>query len=83
MSAPVTLELDNKVAIVTLNRPEVLNAINEAMLPPWFDALEECRTNNDVSVILITGAGEAFCRGGDTTKPVSYTHLTLPTICSV
>jgi len=68
VSAPVTLELDNKVAIVTLNRPEVLNAINEAMLPPWFDALEECRTNNDVSVILITGAGEAFCRGGDTTK---------------
>ena len=68
MSSPVTLEFDNKVAIITLNRPEVLNAINEAMLPPWFDALEECRTNSNVAVILVTGAGEAFCRGGDTTK---------------
>ena len=64
---------DNKVAIITLNRPEVLNAINEAMLPPWVDALEECRTNDDVAVIVITGAGEAFCRGGDTTKLGAHT----------
>ena len=68
MSSPVTLEFDNKVAVITLNRPDVLNAINEAMLPPWVDALEECRVNGDVAAIVITGAGEAFCRGGDTTR---------------
>lgn len=73
MSSPVTLEFDNKVAIITLNRPEVLNAINEEMLPPWVAALEECRTNTDVAVILVTGAGEAFCRGGDTTKLGGHT----------
>jgi 2-(1,2-epoxy-1,2-dihydrophenyl)acetyl-CoA isomerase len=73
MSSPITLEFDKKVAILTLNRPEVLNAINEPMLPPWVDALEECRTNPDVAAIVVTGAGEAFCRGGDTTKLGAHT----------
>ncbi len=68
MSEPVLLETDGKVAVITLNRPEVMNAINEPMLAPWVDALEECRSNPDIAVIVITGAGEAFCRGGDTTK---------------
>ena len=73
MSAPVLLDIKNKIATITLNRPDVLNAINEEMLPPWVAALEECRTNKDVAVIVITGAGEAFCRGGDTTKLGSHT----------
>jgi enoyl-CoA hydratase/carnithine racemase len=76
VSSPITLKIDNKVAVITRNRPEVLNAINEPMLPPWVDALEECRTNSDVAVIVITGAGEAFCRGGDTTKLGSHTMPT-------
>jgi enoyl-CoA hydratase/carnithine racemase len=76
MSSPITLEIDNRVAIITLNRPDVLNAINEPMLPPWVDALEECRTNDDVAVIVITGAGEAFCRGGDTTRLGAHTMPT-------
>ena len=73
MSTPITLEVEGKVAIITLNRPEVQNAINEAMLPPWVDALEECRTNSGIAVIVVTGAGEAFCRGGDTTKLGGHT----------
>ena len=73
MSSPVTLAQDNKVAIITLNRPEVLNAINEEMLPPWLEALEECRTNPEIAVIVVTGAGEAFCRGGDTSKLGAHT----------
>ncbi|MFT4614969.1 MAG: enoyl-CoA hydratase/carnithine racemase [Bacteroidia bacterium] len=73
MNSPITLDYDGKVAIITLNRPEVLNAINEAMLPPWVDALEACRTNPDVRAIVVTGAGEAFCRGGDTTKLGGHT----------
>ena len=64
MSSPITLEIEHKVATITLNRPDVLNAINEAMLPPWVDALEECRLNSDVAVIVVTGAGEAFLSGG-------------------
>ena len=73
MSSPITLERDGRVAIITLNRPEVLNAINEPMLPPWVEALEECRTDDNVLAIVVTGAGEAFCRGGDTTKLGEHT----------
>ena len=73
MNSPITLDIDGKVALITLNRPKVLNAINEEMLPPWVEALEECRTNTDVAVIMVTGAGEAFCRGGDTTKLGAHT----------
>ncbi len=73
MSTPVILKKDGKVAIITLNRPEVLNAISESMLPPWVEALEECRIDSDVAAIVVTGAGEAFCRGGDTSKLGSNT----------
>ena len=73
MTSPITLDIDNKVATITLNRPEVMNAINEEMLPPWVDALERCRSDADIAVIVITGAGEAFCRGGDTTRLGAHT----------
>ncbi len=76
MSAPVTLERDGKVAVLTLNRPDVLNAISEEMLPPWLEALEECRRDPGVAVIVVTGAGEAFCRGGDTTRLGAHTEPT-------
>lgn len=65
MTVAIQLDIDQRVATITLNRPEVMNAINEAMLPLWLDALEQCRVSEDVDVIVITGAGEAFCRGGD------------------
>ena len=73
MSSPILLDIDKKVATITLNRPDVRNAINEDMLPPWVAALEECRTNKSVDVIVITGAGDAFCRGGDTSKLGAHT----------
>ena len=73
MSSPITLQKDGRVAVITLNRPDVLNAINEAMLSPWVEALEECRTDGDVLAIVITGAGQAFCRGGDTTQLGAHT----------
>lgn len=73
MSSPIRLDIHKKVATITLNRPDVLNAINEEMLPPWVAALEQCRTSDDVDVIVITGAGEAFCRGGDTTRLGAHT----------
>lgn len=73
MTSPILLDIDGSVATITLNRPEVLNAINEPMLPPWLDALEQCRTDPTVAAIVVTGAGEAFCRGGDTTQLGAHT----------
>ncbi len=53
------------VALVTLNRPESLNALG-AQLPGLFaGALAECRTDPAVRCVAITGAGRGFCAGGD------------------
>jgi enoyl-CoA hydratase/carnithine racemase len=74
MTAAILLNIDNKIATITLNRPEVMNAINEEMLPLWVDALEHCRTDPDVDVIIVTGAGDSFCRGGDVSKLGAHTE---------
>lgn len=68
MTAPILLDIKDKIGTITLNRPELRNAINEEMLPLWVAALEQCRISTEVDVIIVTGAGEAFCRGGDVSK---------------
>lgn len=59
------VEKEGKVAIITLNRPEMRNAIN----PPLHDELEEIfgdvGRDDDVNAIVLTGAGTVFCGGGD------------------
>lgn len=71
---PIVLTIENKIATITLNRPEVMNAINEEMLPLWVDALEQCRISPEVDVIIITGSGDSFCRGGDVSKLGAHTE---------
>ncbi len=53
------------VATITLNRPEKRNAFNTSMLQAWTAALEESQGREDVRAIVLTGAGQAFCSGGD------------------
>jgi enoyl-CoA hydratase/carnithine racemase len=53
------------VAVITLNRPERLNAFTREMIDLWVDALEDARGNDAVQVVVVTGAGRAFCSGGD------------------
>jgi len=53
------------IATLTLNRPEKMNAFNLSMINLWVEALEECRRDPDVKVIVVTGAGKSFCSGGD------------------
>lgn len=65
MSDTLLFELSDGVAVITLNRPDKLNAFDDDMLASWVERLEFCRTSNDVRVIVITGAGRAFCSGGD------------------
>lgn len=54
-----------QIAIVTLNRPEKLNAINLKMKVEFLSLLKELETNEEVSVVVVTGAGSAFCAGAD------------------
>lgn len=53
------------VAVLTLNRPEKLNAIRLDMIKPWVDALMDVADDPEVKVMILTGAGRAFCAGGD------------------
>ncbi|TFG15854.1 MAG: 2-(1,2-epoxy-1,2-dihydrophenyl)acetyl-CoA isomerase [Promethearchaeota archaeon] len=61
----VLYDKKDKVAIITLNRPEKMNAINLQMNKDLKLALNEAKNDNGVRAIVITGAGKAFCAGGD------------------
>ena len=58
-------DLDNGVATITLNRPEVYNALNNEITFELQSALKECRKNDEVRVVVLTGEGKAFCSGQD------------------
>lgn len=57
--------VDNGVALLELNRPERRNALNEAMRNELRDVVTQLRDDRNVHALIITGAGEAFCAGGD------------------
>lgn len=62
----VLTEVTNNVLVITLNRPEAGNALNGALSEGLSNALTEAADNNDIRVIVITGAGEKiFCAGMD------------------
>jgi enoyl-CoA hydratase/carnithine racemase len=61
----VLYEKEGGVAVLTLNRPERLNAISVAMLAELSDRLIECDRDRDVRAIVLTGAGRGFCAGLD------------------
>ena len=63
----IIFEKRNKIAKVTLNRPESLNALNLTMRKEVKSALAEIAGDKDVRVMILTGAGKAFCAGGDIT----------------
>jgi enoyl-CoA hydratase/carnithine racemase len=57
------------IAVVTLNRPEKLNALNHELVEQVHGAFDEIRANNDCRVVVLTGAGRGFCSGLDLTDP--------------
>ncbi|WP_419841271.1 enoyl-CoA hydratase [Candidatus Poriferisodalis sp.] len=61
----VLYEVDDGVAIVTLNRPERLNAWTGELGTGYFDALDRAAADPDVRAIVVTGAGRGFCAGAD------------------
>jgi len=65
MSDEVLYELDGHVATITYNRPSALNAVNGAMRRGLNDAFGRFRDDEDAWIAIVTGAGRAFCSGGD------------------
>ncbi len=58
-------EVKGRIATITLNRPDKLNAFTGAMIDAWVAGLSEAQRDDSVHVVVVTGAGRAFCAGGD------------------
>ena len=65
MSQNLRFTVDQGIARIVLDRPERMNAFTFEMIDAWTEALQRCRTDPGVKVVIVTGAGEAFCSGGD------------------
>jgi len=65
MSQVLEFDIHERIATLTLNRPDQHNAFNDEMIALWTRALEECLVNDDVRCVVVTGAGKTFCSGGD------------------
>jgi len=61
----ITYQTEGRVATITLNRPEKYNAINRAMAAELLAVFRRVRDEDGVSVVVLAGAGRAFCAGGD------------------
>lgn len=65
MTDGLRVDVDGPVATLTLNRPEALNALTIPMKVALRDALERMASDRSVRVVILTGAGRAFCAGQD------------------
>ncbi len=61
----IKLEVANNIATITLNRPEVYNALNDGITYEFQDALKKISKDDSIRVVVLTGAGKAFCSGQD------------------
>jgi 2-(1,2-epoxy-1,2-dihydrophenyl)acetyl-CoA isomerase len=66
MSDTVLVDIDKAVAVVTLNRPDRLNAFNGEIMDAFLAAIQGVAENASVGAVIVTGAGRGFCAGGDT-----------------
>jgi methylglutaconyl-CoA hydratase len=65
LNAPLDLTLDGPLARLTLNRPDMRNAFDETLIAALTGAVKTAADDPQVRVLLLTGAGKAFCAGGD------------------
>ncbi|MEY4371915.1 MAG: hypothetical protein RL219_684, partial [Actinomycetota bacterium] len=63
MSDIVLLDVSNRIATITLNRPEARNALSSALLRDLNAAMRQANDDTAVDVIILTGADPAFCAG--------------------
>jgi enoyl-CoA hydratase/carnithine racemase len=65
--ASITYEVGDRIATITLNRPDQLNALSPAMIAELRQAYEQAEADDDVWILVVTGNGRAFCAGADVT----------------
>src|SRR4051795_4169522 len=64
-AAPILVDRDGRIQIITLNRPEARNAVNRGLAEGIAAALDELDADDELSVGVLTGAGGGFCAGMD------------------
>ena len=74
------VETRGPVRLLTLNRPAKLNALNPDLVHALTDALLDAQDDNAVSVVILAGAGRAFCAGADTSVPRPFTAENRPNL---
>lgn len=73
-SSPVLTDISERTAVVTINRPDVRNALNRSVLDGIDAALDTLEADSDVGAVIFTGAGtKAFVAGADITQLAGYT----------
>lgn len=70
-------EVQNKVALLTFNRPDRMNALSRDLIFNAIEVLTEWSNDPQVGVIVVTGEGRAFCAGGDITNMAAVADQTL------
>jgi enoyl-CoA hydratase len=65
MEEPVLFSVADQTALITLNRPERRNAINQALLAGLYSAIEKVSADDSIRAAIITGNGKSFCSGLD------------------
>jgi 2-(1,2-epoxy-1,2-dihydrophenyl)acetyl-CoA isomerase len=65
MADELLYRLEERVAVLTLNRPERLNALTKEMMRALLSRLAACAVDDTVGCVVLSGAGSAFCAGGD------------------
>ena len=73
--ASIELSVADRVATITVNRPDKLNALNAVTLGELGDAIDEVRQRDDVGGVILTGAGRAFVAGADISELASQTPM--------
>ncbi|HEX9979694.1 MAG TPA: enoyl-CoA hydratase-related protein [Flavobacterium sp.] len=61
----ILLSIEDSIAFITLNRPEVFNSFNREMALSMQETLDKCAADDSIRAIVITGSGKAFCAGQD------------------
>ena len=93
----IIYEKKGRIARITLNRPEVLNAVNSVMNDELCQAIDEVGKDPEIDVMILTGAGRGFCTGRDLKEVLRFDQgsrarvgimerirkLPFPTICAV
>jgi enoyl-CoA hydratase/carnithine racemase len=64
-------DLSERILTVTLNRPEKLNAMDDTMISELIDAYDRADADDEVRVVVVTGAGRAFCASAERRRRAS------------